>query len=106
MPLAQCFPSAAASDAFLVSEVQMLLPHDGSVPLAQARDDATGALCAQALGGSGQEEIGASAEAWGAGRFMDSRSVATDMLRIVEALGQEKLLYYGLVRALRPFVPG
>jgi len=29
-------------------------------------------------------------EEWGIGRFMDTASVATDMLRIVEKLGQEK----------------
>ena len=33
----------------------------------------------------------------GIGRFMGTASVATDMLRISEKLGQEKLQYWGFV---------
>jgi len=51
--------------------------------------------CEKVLGGNGKEEVGGTVEEWGPGRFMDSWSVANDMLSIVHALGQEKLNYIG-----------
>ncbi|KZW01544.1 alpha/beta-hydrolase [Exidia glandulosa HHB12029] len=95
-PLAQCFASPQESDAWALSEVAALRVGDDSIPLARARDQVVADLCAAKLGGNGQEDIGASAEEWGPGRFMDTASVATDMLKIVEKLGQEKLQYYGV----------
>jgi hypothetical protein len=38
-----------------------------------------------------KEELNGQAEEWGPGRFMTTTSVTTDMLHIVEKLGQEKL---------------
>lgn len=95
-PLARCFASPEESDAWHLSDVKILRLHDDSIREARSRDQTLSAVCESALGGNGKEEPAASAEDWGIGRFMDSASVATDMLRIVEKLGQDKLQYYGL----------
>jgi hypothetical protein len=73
---------------------------DESIPLAQSRQKAMAELCLKAMGGNGKEELNGKAEEWGPGRFMTTTSVATDMLRIVEKLGQGKLQYWGFVRYL------
>ncbi|EJD50930.1 alpha/beta-hydrolase [Auricularia subglabra TFB-10046 SS5] len=95
-PLARCFSSPQESDSWHLADVKILRSHDGSIPEARSRDRTLSAVCQSALGGNGEEKPGASADQWGIGRFVDSASVATDMLRIVEKLGQEKLQYYGL----------
>ncbi|KZW01542.1 alpha/beta-hydrolase [Exidia glandulosa HHB12029] len=95
-PLAQCFATPEESDAWLLQEIPVLRLEDGSIPLCRARDEVAASLCASRLGGNGKEEIGGSAEDWGPGRFMDTASVATDMLNIVEKLGQDKLHYFGV----------
>ncbi|TFY68086.1 hypothetical protein EVJ58_g1231 [Rhodofomes roseus] len=68
---------------------------EGATPLMVAREDAVGQLCENKIGGSGREDVNGTAEEWGAGRFVSSASVATDMLKITEKLGQEKLKYWG-----------
>jgi pimeloyl-ACP methyl ester carboxylesterase len=52
-------------------------------------------LCWVAIGGNGEYDVNGTAEEWGIGRFMSTASVATDMLRITEKLGQKKLKYWG-----------
>ncbi|EJD51018.1 alpha/beta-hydrolase [Auricularia subglabra TFB-10046 SS5] len=83
-PLAQCFSSAEEAHTWALMDVKVLRTSGGSVQLAQAQDDVIGELCARALG------------EWGIGRFMDTATIATDMLHIVEKLGQDKLQYYGI----------
>ncbi|KZW01575.1 alpha/beta-hydrolase [Exidia glandulosa HHB12029] len=95
-PLAQCFDTPEESDAWLLQEIPVLRVEDGSIPLCRARDEVLSSLCAAKLGGTGREDVNGSAEEWGPGRFMDTASVATDMLNIVEKLGQDKLHYYGV----------
>ncbi|EJD51026.1 alpha/beta-hydrolase [Auricularia subglabra TFB-10046 SS5] len=97
-PLAQCFPSPEESDVWALTDVKVPRVHDESIPLAQAKDDLLGELCSRALGGNGKEDVGpnVTAEEWGIGRFMDTATVATDMLHIVEKMGQDKLKYYGI----------
>lgn len=94
-PRADCFPPEHLADWY-GSEVLALRVNDTSIPHAMARDHLRGAACALAFGGKGSHNPRGSLEEWGAGRFMDTASVATDMLRIVEKLGQEKLQYYGI----------
>lgn len=94
-PQAQCFDSPEESDAWNLPEVVAVCEGDGTIPLARARDEVLASLCAEKLGGNGREDLNGTAEEWGPGRFMDSASVATDMLKITEKLGQEKLQYFG-----------
>ena len=70
---------------------------EGATPLMVAREDAVGQLCEKRIGGDGKEDTNGTAEEWGPGRFLSSASVATDMLKITEKLGQEKLKYWGFV---------
>lgn len=65
--------------------------------MARSRERVIGELCENAIGGIGEEQIGGTAEEWGAGRFMSSASVATDMVRILDKLEQDKLQYWGFV---------
>ncbi|EJD50929.1 alpha/beta-hydrolase [Auricularia subglabra TFB-10046 SS5] len=95
IPRADCFPPEQL-DQWFGDEVLALHDGDGTIPLARARDQLRSAACAKALGGIGREEPGGSVEDWGAGHFLDSASVATDMLRIAEKLGQDKVQYYGI----------
>ncbi|CCM00183.1 uncharacterized protein FIBRA_02211 [Fibroporia radiculosa] len=95
-PLASCFNSESAKGIWNLQAGDRLLNlSDGSVGLTVARERAVGALCKKALGGNGREDPDGTAEEWGTGRFMSTPSVATDMLRITEKLGQEKLKYWG-----------
>jgi pimeloyl-ACP methyl ester carboxylesterase len=71
-------------------------PGDGSIAWELARSKILGQKCLAALGGSGSESPGGSVQDWGAGRFMTSTSVATDMLRMTQLLGREKLQYWGI----------
>ncbi|EJD50922.1 alpha/beta-hydrolase [Auricularia subglabra TFB-10046 SS5] len=97
-PRADCFAPEHLS-AWYASEVVALHVNDTSIPHAMARDHLRGAACALAFGGKGSRDPRGSVEDWGAGRFMDTASVATDMLRIVEKLGQDKLQYYGITES-------
>jgi pimeloyl-ACP methyl ester carboxylesterase len=96
-PLALCFQSDSQVAIWYLNEVASLNQSDNSVPLARARALVLGERCLHALGGNGNEDIGGTVHEWGPGRFMDTGSVATDMLRITEKLGQEKLQYFGAV---------
>ena len=59
---------------------------EGLLDFYSARAKVVGDRCAQR-----------SSEQGDIARFMDTASVATDMLKIVEKLGQEKLQYWGFV---------
>jgi hypothetical protein len=96
-PRAQCFASESQAKIWYLQDGPLLNTMDESIPLAQNRQKAMAELCLKAMGGNGKEELNGKAEEWGPGRFMTTASVATDMLRIVEKLGQEKLQYWGIV---------
>ncbi|EJD44552.1 alpha/beta-hydrolase [Auricularia subglabra TFB-10046 SS5] len=81
VPNAQCF-GPEEFDAFMLREVLVTRPGDNSVALARRRDEVIAAKCVAALGD--------------AARFMDTGSVATDMVSIATAMGQEKVNYWGI----------
>ncbi|KAI0917846.1 hypothetical protein AcV5_002682 [Taiwanofungus camphoratus] len=94
-PSADCFDSESQFKIWTLQAGDRFLNlSDGSVEMARAKERVVGQRCLNALGGNGREETG-TVKDWGAGRFMSTASVATDMLKIVEKLGQEKLLYWG-----------
>ena len=95
-PHAQCFDSAEDWAAFEQTEINVLETKK-DLALALARDEVIAAKCAAKLGGTGKEVAGGSIEEWGGGRFVDTGSTANDMLRIVQAFGQQKLNYFGIV---------
>lgn len=96
-PSADCFDSESQFKIWTLQAGDRFLNlSDGSVEMARAKERVVGQRCLNALGGNGREETG-TVKDWGAGRFMSTASVATDMLKIVEKLGQEKLLYWGFV---------
>lgn len=95
IPRADCFTPENIMP-WLSGEVVAVRDGDGSINIARARDQLRAAACVAALGGNGTETLDGTVEEWGAGRFMDTASVATDMLTIVQKLGQEKLQYYGI----------
>lgn len=99
-PPAQCFKSTSQLEIWKLQDGPLLNSTGNSISMARAREIAMAELCAKALGGSGKEDLNSTAEEWGPGRFMSTASVATDMLRIVEKLGQEKLQYWGFVSAV------
>jgi len=99
-PLALCFDSDSELAIWNLQDITALNTSDSSIPFARAHDRVVGERCLRALGGTGNENMNGTAEEWGSGRFMDTASVATDMLQIVEKLGQEKLQYAGFVRAI------
>jgi pimeloyl-ACP methyl ester carboxylesterase len=99
-PLALCFESDSQFDVWNLQDVPSLNINDGSIPFAKARDRVVGQRCLGALGGNGSQDPHGTTGEWGPGRFMDTASVATDMLRIVEKLGQDRLQYAGLVRSV------
>jgi hypothetical protein len=99
-PLALCFDSDSELAIWNLQDVTALNTSDSSIPFARAHDRVVGERCLRALGGTGNEDMNGTAEEWGSGRFMDTASVATDMLQIVEKLGQEKLQYAGFVSAI------
>jgi pimeloyl-ACP methyl ester carboxylesterase len=97
-PLAQCFDSDAQFQIWSLQQGSTLNASDwSSVSTIKARERVVSERCAGLLGGNGDEIIGASAEEWGPGRFMNTPNVATDMLKISELLGQDKLQYWGFV---------
>ncbi|KII90370.1 hypothetical protein PLICRDRAFT_696949 [Plicaturopsis crispa FD-325 SS-3] len=93
-PSSRCFDSRSQYD-ILVSQAGPLSFNDTSIPLERSRQKLVGQRCLQELGGNGKEDPNGTAEEWGPARFMSTASVATDMLHIVEKLGQEKLQYWG-----------
>lgn len=101
-PTALCFRSESEFELWSAQDVLYLNASDNSIPLARARDSVVGERCLRALGGNGSEDIRGTAHEWGPGRFMETGSVATDMLRITEKLGQAKLQYFGIV-SVSPF---
>lgn len=104
-PLTQCFDSDSKSKIWGLSEGRIPNISDwASVTHAKARERAIGERCASILGGNGEERLGATAEEWGPGRFMSTPNVATDILKISELLGQEKLQYWGFVSARSLYV--
>lgn len=96
-PLALCFDSDSQLALFDLQDGTPLNISDGSIPFARAHAQVVSERCLSALGGNGREDSNGTAMEWGPGRFMDTASVATDMLRISEKLGQEKVQYAGFV---------
>lgn len=97
-PRAKCFASEAQSKIWDLQQGPLLNISDNSIPLARSRERIMGELCLEVMGGTGKEDVDGTAAEWGPARFMGTASVATDMLRIVEKLGQDKLQYWGFVR--------
>ncbi|CCM00815.1 uncharacterized protein FIBRA_02857 [Fibroporia radiculosa] len=102
-PLLHCFDSDAQQKIWDLPIVS-LLPNitDSSIRMVRARARAVGKRCEELSGGNGKVDLGASAEEWGAARFMSTASVATDMLKITEKLGQDKVHYWGYFAAMYP----
>ncbi|RPD73811.1 alpha/beta-hydrolase [Lentinus tigrinus ALCF2SS1-7] len=84
-PRVECFASAAERNIWMTQVGhQFLNASDHTLGLYRAREQVVAAKCEQAIGG----ELGIA-------RFMSTASVATDMIKITEKLGQEKLHYWG-----------
>lgn len=96
-PRTLCFESESQEKAWMLQEGNLLNASDNSIPLARSREKVVSKLCRSTIGGNGQEDINGTVDQWGIGRFVGTASVATDMLRITEKLGQEKLQYWGFV---------
>ncbi|TBU44969.1 alpha/beta-hydrolase [Dichomitus squalens] len=86
IPTLNCFSSKGQRDIWLTQEGHQFLntSDEALLGLYRARQRVVGDRCAESDGG---EE--------GIARFMSTASVATDMLKITEKLGQEKLHYWG-----------
>jgi pimeloyl-ACP methyl ester carboxylesterase len=100
MPSVQCFDTESQKAIWELQKSSFIFglnATDGSIPYVKARENLLGQKCAQVLGGMGVEDRSGNASEWGAGRFMSTASVATDMLRITEKMGFEKLQYIGYV---------
>ncbi|KAM5533228.1 hypothetical protein V8D89_013093 [Ganoderma adspersum] len=85
-PRLDCFASGAARDIWNLQEGNQLLnaSDDGLLEFYAARAKVLGDRCAQRSAAEGD-----------IGRFMGTASVATDMVKIAEKLGQEKVQYWG-----------
>lgn len=91
LPRADCFTTNAQSEIWDLQQGPVLNLSDISIPQARSRAQVLSERCWKALGGDGN------GDSWAPGRYMGTASVATDMLRIVEKLGQDKLQYWGVV---------
>lgn len=97
-PQAQCFDSEQEFHQWQIqSQYTLMEPNPASMGKARSRETVVGEVCQKALGGNGKEELNGTAEEWGPGRFMNTPFVATDMVKIMEQLGQDKMLYWGFV---------
>jgi pimeloyl-ACP methyl ester carboxylesterase len=108
-PLAQCFDTESQKAIWSLQEGSLftgLNTTDGSIPYTRARHNLVGQKCMVALGGNGMDSKNGSVSDWGLARFMGTPSVATDMLRITQKMGFEKLQYIGYVSInFRIFTP-
>jgi hypothetical protein len=95
--LALCFDSDSQLALFNLQDGTPLTISDGSIPFTRAHGQAVSERYLTALEGNGREDSNGTTEEWGTGGFMYTASVATDMLRISEKLGQEKVQYAGFV---------
>ena len=93
-PRLDCFATELERNMWNVQEGQQLLNASDEPLLGfyAARAKVVGERCAQL----------SSATAGDIARFMGTASVATDMLKIAEKLGQEKVQYWGFVSDLPP----
>ena len=93
-PRLDCFGSKAARDVWNTQEGYQLLnaSDDALLNFYKARAKVVADRCAQ-LSSSMEGDIA---------RFMGTASVATDMLKITEKLGQEKVQYWGFVSGRPP----
>lgn len=99
-PAAQCFDTESQYQIWGLQQGRILNISDYStVTYAQARTRLVAERCQGILGGKGKEEINGTAEEWGPARFMSSMSVAADVVEITEALGQDKINWWGFVSA-------
>ena len=90
-PRLDCFASGAARDIWNLQEGHQLLnaSDDGLLEFYAARAKVLGDRCAQRSAAEGD-----------IARFMGTASVATDMVKIAEKLGQDKVQYWGFVSRL------
>ena len=90
-PRLDCFTSQSERDGWLAQESHRLLSvaDDDLLNLYVARAQVLGARCAAAS--ASKEDIA---------EHMSTASVATDMVNIIEKLGQDKLHYWGFVSRL------
>lgn len=98
VPLAQCFDSDSQFGIWKLQERPINITNYDSVIYGQARARLLAERCAGALGGnSTAEDVGATTEEWGPGRFLSTMSVVEDIVRISQALGQEEVNWIGFV---------
>ncbi|KAI0708188.1 alpha/beta-hydrolase [Cerioporus squamosus] len=84
-PRADCFDAPRQRDMWVAQTGgRFVNASDETAEFFRARQEVVGARCEEAIGGER-----------GIARFMSSASVATDMVRITEKLGQEKVMYWG-----------
>jgi pimeloyl-ACP methyl ester carboxylesterase len=99
-PSVQCFDTESQKAIWELQKGSLITglnATDGSIPYFKARENLLGQKCAEILGGNNTEGRSRNESEWAAGRFMSTASVATDMLRITEKMGFEKLQYIGYV---------
>lgn len=84
-PRVYCFDSPEDADSFNARHNLVLRDGDGSIAKARSQKQVIGALCKDSVGDAAQ--------------FMDTKTVATDMLYLLDKIGQEKLLYWAIVSA-------
>ncbi|KAF7971700.1 hypothetical protein HWV62_20160 [Athelia sp. TMB] len=94
-PRAFCFESESQEKLWTIQDGPLLNASDTSIPLARSRQRVISELCQSAIGIDEKNNIDVTINTSEIGRFMGTASVATDMLRISEKLGQEKLQYWG-----------